>query len=139
MSFDAFVVFSRRFTALKQYSDELNTVISQLLRVRAVSFHTCTHLYLTVFLDLAIVFFYDYVVVWPTHIYIFYCNIVYQSLRKIFWCLSCCDFLHHLFQVILSWTSSSQFVGTPGVNATFMYLWTSIVLDLIIWLSITVK
>uniref|UniRef100_A0A671Z4G3 Sorting nexin 4 n=1 Tax=Sparus aurata TaxID=8175 RepID=A0A671Z4G3_SPAAU len=33
--YDPFVVFSRRFTALKQYSDELNTVISQLLRVRA--------------------------------------------------------------------------------------------------------
>uniref|UniRef100_A0A673BCE7 Sorting nexin-4-like n=1 Tax=Sphaeramia orbicularis TaxID=375764 RepID=A0A673BCE7_9TELE len=30
-----FVIFSRRFTALKQYSDELNAVISQLLRVRA--------------------------------------------------------------------------------------------------------
>uniref|UniRef100_A0A8C7XSJ1 Sorting nexin 4 n=1 Tax=Oryzias sinensis TaxID=183150 RepID=A0A8C7XSJ1_9TELE len=30
-----FVLLYRRFTALKQYSDELNTVVSQLLRVRA--------------------------------------------------------------------------------------------------------
>ena len=29
--------FFRRFTDLKQYSDEMNTVIAQLLRVRAVS------------------------------------------------------------------------------------------------------
>lgn len=38
-------LFSRRFTALKQYSDDVNAVISQLLRVRAVSFHshTLTH------------------------------------------------------------------------------------------------
>lgn len=44
LSSDPCVVFSRRFTALKQYSDELNTVISQLLRVRAVSFGICkTH------------------------------------------------------------------------------------------------
>lgn len=38
---NSFVVSCRRFIALKQYSDELNTVISQLLRVRAVSFCIC--------------------------------------------------------------------------------------------------
>lgn len=34
---EIFLLSLRRFTALKQYSDEVNTVISQLLRVRAVS------------------------------------------------------------------------------------------------------
>lgn len=56
---DFFCFFHRRFTELKQYSDELNTVISHLLRVRAVGFYTHTHtrtdthLSLTVCLSLA--------------------------------------------------------------------------------------